>query len=93
MKEQAVRIGRTWVLGAILFAGMAYAVLALSNPTAAFASSCNCNEERIEANGLCAPYGGVYDFICPVNDGTAGSGWVAECWNPYYVFGEDCSVT
>jgi hypothetical protein len=66
MKSQAVRRMGKWIGSAVLLAGLAYSVLALTSARPVYASSCNCGEERAEASDFCQSRGGIVHFVCPV---------------------------
>jgi hypothetical protein len=70
MKTQIVRKGRTWIVSAVLLAGLAYSVLALyAQP--AYASNCtDCATEQVEAMTYCFDNFGSGDlasFHCGAN--------------------------
>jgi hypothetical protein len=88
MRIQSMRKTVTWALGSGLLAGVLYAILTLTlTVQPAYASSCNCAEERAEALNECFGMGaGLYWFDCLSTE------WLAQCSNLVEI-GEPCSGT
>jgi|SRR6266403_4102266 len=67
--EMKIRfIGKGWALNAALLAGLVYSALSFTAGPA-YAASCNCTEERQDAQIYCINNFGdqrLYDFICPI---------------------------
>jgi hypothetical protein len=79
MKGQNLQRIGNWTATVVLFAGIAYASLAMTGKPA-YASSCNCTEEEQDAEVYCIAHGlgdEVY-FHCPV-----GSDSVFNCTGDY----------
>jgi hypothetical protein len=88
MRIQSMRKAVTWALGSSLLAGVLYGILTLTlTVQPAYASSCNCAEERSEAEVECFTLGaGLVWFDCLSNE------WLALCSNNQEI-GEPCSGT
>jgi len=91
MKRETLAGARKWLLGSVAVAAFVYSVFALTvSPMPAYASSCNCTEEEAEAVTYCAPYGGVFNFVCPAGNPPA---WAVECKDGVHADAEYCSDT
>ena len=82
---------RTWILGAVLLASLAYSALALKTQTA-YASTCDCAEEETDAESFCYQHfhnSELSAFECPVE----GDEYLFECYADqpnHHIYIEPC---
>jgi hypothetical protein len=93
MKTETLAGVRKALIGCLLLAGLLYSAFTVAvSPKPAYASSCNCPEEELEATAYCAAHGGVVAFECPA-DFQDGPHAFAVCEDVNFTFNEPCSGT